>query len=97
VEAFVTIVDGTAAPSANALIVLVEGSTDGGVTWTETLLTVNLPAVTLAASEGACITVARLTAAPTAAAITNVRTRALRVGLTTVVSDSWTKIIQHVA
>ena len=96
VETFLTIRDGTAAPSANPLAIAVEGSIDGGVTWTVVLLTETLAAVTLAANEAGCFTVARLTAAPTTSTITNVRTRALRIGTTALISDSWTKIIQHV-
>jgi hypothetical protein len=98
-ESFVT-VHGKASPTAGDLVVAVEGSTDGGATYTVPLMLVDIPTVYLAANEAACFTFAHPANTPLTVDITHVRTRALFVGVAptdvAVINDSWTKIIQYV-
>jgi len=81
------------------LIVAVEGSTDLGATWTVILLSETLTSFTLGALESLCIQLGSVANAPLALSITNVRTRAKRIGSpddAAVTSNSWTKIAQYV-
>jgi hypothetical protein len=103
VQSFLTVRGGTiAGHNTGDLIVLVEGSTDSGSTWTVTLLTATLPAVILYSNESRCFNLASPIFGPLTADITTIRTRALcTTGATasdaTIRNDTWTKIAQYVA
>ena len=99
IQAFVTCRGKTGSTTGN-LYLDVEGSEDGGSTWTRTLLSGYLPATFLESDESACFSFGWPAVSWSTVNVTNVRTRALRIGVaatdTMMVHDSWTKITQYV-
>jgi len=83
------------------LIVVVSGSSDGGLTYPDQLLSTDTPQVVLYSNESRCFMFGQTRALllPTTVAYDHVRTTALFVGsagYASVVPTSWTKIQQYV-
>jgi hypothetical protein len=93
-------VGGPGGHTTGDLVVLVEGSTDYGSTWSVLMMGKTLPSTVLYSEETRNYAIGTIGVSSLLSAdLTNVRTRACRLGSaadTFAVNDSWTKISQYV-